>query len=339
MSEVENEIEKIRNMDRMLLEIKLVPRQGDRFQPTGFPEIGAATYENPEGKKMLIIESEQSMANHMESSIIKENTPDIIDDFEGLSYIKVHLTSKDGIKSETSSLTEAHRINSPYITSNKDFVKDLIEKSNYKEGVFPDWEKIGETLFYYDINSLIHGVFMSNIGGRFRVPRALSAFIDGEDVKEAPYAGTKLSNIDPVGKYKVEGKGSVTKKTAYSNVPYPKMSYTAKQIKAYFNLDISLLKSYNLSKDATNLLIALSLFKIRGTLENKLKLRTACDFKVYNTNELDESGLPKRENLIEYIKQLIQKNKNNMKVTELNVNLIDNKNKNKDTKNKKNNDE
>src|SRR5207253_6245313 len=37
-----------------------------RFQPTGFPDLGAATYDGPEGKKMLLVESAQSMANRLE---------------------------------------------------------------------------------------------------------------------------------------------------------------------------------------------------------------------------------------------------------------------------------
>ena len=32
---------------RLLIEAKLRPVQGDRFQPTGFPNLGAATYKMP----------------------------------------------------------------------------------------------------------------------------------------------------------------------------------------------------------------------------------------------------------------------------------------------------
>ena len=332
MSSMEEKIREISKDNRMLLEVKLVPSQGSRFQPTGFPEIGAATFENPDGKRMLIIESAQSMANRMESTIVKENSPEIIDEFKGLSYIVVHLKSEDGFESETSSLIEAHRINSPYITSDKNFVDKLRALANYTEGVYPNWEKIGNALFHFDINSLIHGAFMSNIGGRFRVPRALSAFVEGEDVKEALSGGAKLSDIDPGGKYKV--KDGISTKSSYSNVPYPKMEYTAKEIKAYFNLDISLLKSYNLSVDETNLTIALSLFKIRETLENKLKLRTACDFKM-DTKDNEFMTKFDRTELVEYIKQLISRTQNNMVLTELQANLIKS-NDNKENNNKEN---
>ena len=36
---------------RLLIQAKLRPIQGTRFQPTGFPDLGAATYDAPDGKK------------------------------------------------------------------------------------------------------------------------------------------------------------------------------------------------------------------------------------------------------------------------------------------------
>ena len=35
--------------DRILLEATLHPAQGTRFQPTGFPDLGAATFRSPSG--------------------------------------------------------------------------------------------------------------------------------------------------------------------------------------------------------------------------------------------------------------------------------------------------
>ena len=52
---------------RLLMEAELEPVQGTRFQPTGFPDLGAATYEGPDGTPMLLVESAQSMANRLES--------------------------------------------------------------------------------------------------------------------------------------------------------------------------------------------------------------------------------------------------------------------------------
>jgi CRISPR-associated protein Csb1 len=58
---------KLEKEPRLLLEAKLKPLQGTRFQPTGFPNLGPATYDGPDGSRMLLVESAQSMANRMES--------------------------------------------------------------------------------------------------------------------------------------------------------------------------------------------------------------------------------------------------------------------------------
>ena len=52
---------------RLLMEAHLQPLQGTRFQPTGFPNLGAATYDGPSGERMLLVESAQSMANRLET--------------------------------------------------------------------------------------------------------------------------------------------------------------------------------------------------------------------------------------------------------------------------------
>lgn len=41
-------------VSRLLMTVPLKPVQGDRFQPTGFPSLGAAEYQTREGKKLLV---------------------------------------------------------------------------------------------------------------------------------------------------------------------------------------------------------------------------------------------------------------------------------------------
>src|SRR5699024_6503889 len=100
------------NAPRLLLKARLKPLQGTRFQPTGFPEIGAAQYDGPDGTPMLLVESAQSMANRMEAVCWDKVADDWVAPLKGLSVIKVN--DKDG-KPLTNSVLEAHRINSPYI--------------------------------------------------------------------------------------------------------------------------------------------------------------------------------------------------------------------------------
>ena len=262
----------LHKIPRLLLEVELRPIQGDRFQPTGFADLGAAVYERPDGQRMLLVESAQSVANRLEHTCLDGNGPRIAQELEGLPYVLAKLTGQT--ETETSSLVEAHRINSPFIISNETFKKPFIEKSGWAKGKPLAWKKIAHAIFFYDPNALLHGVFMANLeDGRIKIPRALSGFVEAEDVREAASGGVKNNPIDPTGKMRAANYD----KDVYSNVPYHRMEYTARRIAAYFNFDLALLDGYGLEPEARDLLIALGLYKICRFLNTGLRLRTACD--------------------------------------------------------------
>ena len=48
--------EALTNAPRLLIEQKLKPIQGERFQPTGFDDLGAADYKLHDGTRMLLVE-------------------------------------------------------------------------------------------------------------------------------------------------------------------------------------------------------------------------------------------------------------------------------------------
>ena len=112
-------LDALANAPRLLLEAHLQPLQGTRFQPTGFPNLGAATYEGPNGERMLLVESAQSMANRLETVCWDKPADDWVGPLKGLPLVKVVKKSKKEGKEIEESLTntvlEAHRINSPYI--------------------------------------------------------------------------------------------------------------------------------------------------------------------------------------------------------------------------------
>jgi CRISPR-associated protein Csb1 len=276
--------DRLKEVPKLLMEAQLKPRQGDRFQPTGFADLGAATYERPDGVRMILVDTVQSIANRLEATILENGVgPKIQKELGGISYIVSHLKGKDrsekDINIETSSLIEPHRLNSPYIIKDKKLQNEILARSGYGDKGPINWQKIGETLFYYDVNSLLHGTFLSNLkdGGRFRVPRILSGFIEAENVNEVFSGGVKNNAInDPTGSIVVDVK---EEKNIYTSVPFMRTEYTAKKITAYFNIDLSLIESYNLDKSANNLLISLALYKIRKFLTTGLRLRTACDLE------------------------------------------------------------
>jgi CRISPR-associated protein Csb1 len=293
---------------RLLLEADLKPVSGQRFQPTGFADLGAAEYKLPgSGTSMLLVESAQSVANRLEKTCLNGDGPELDSALGGLPYVTAEL-ERAGEVIKTSSLVEAHRLASPYFVRNDDFVNKLTAEMAYAPKRPLDWPKIYSVLFRYDPNALIHGVFLSLIGdGRVRVPRAVTGFIEASNVERVISGGVKNSPIDPSGKIQVEGK--TDDPGIYSNVPYARVEYVAERIAAYFNLDLSLIRGYRLGDNASQLLRALALLKVRRFFDSHLRLRTACDFALAGeVRAIAPAGfeLPSEEALLAQVKQGIE---------------------------------
>lgn len=285
---------------RLLIEAELKPLQGDRFQPTGFADLGAAVYERPDGKRMLLVEAAQSMANRMEAACLADDHVNIATELAGLPYVVVKLSGDS--TAETSSLAEAHRLNSPFIFKAKGFEETFSKSSGYAEGKTIDWKKVAETVFRLDPSSLLHGVFMANFeDGRIKLPRAITAFIEAEDVREVASGGVKNNPIDPSGKLRA----TEYNKNVYGNVPYHRTEYVAGKLCCYFNLDLSLIAGFGLPEEARNLLVALALYKMRRFLDGGLRLRTACDLRVVGEPRVtapDGFKLPSQGALLEQVR-------------------------------------
>lgn len=251
------------------MDVTLQPVQGARFQPTGFPDLGAATYRHAD-HEMLLVESAQSMANRLEAVCWDEANDDLNSSLKGLPYVRVV-----GIgETTTNSILESHRINSPYILESGDdtFLKVLKSELGDMEVGRVDLRQLARVLLKYDINALVHGVFLAKkelAGGRLRLPRLISAFIEAENISVAASGGVKKDEVDP--------KGNTNK--GFGHVPFHRDEYTAEKITAYFNFDLAQLRGYGLPKEAETLLIALTLFKIQKFLADGLRLRTACDLE------------------------------------------------------------
>ena len=289
--------------NRVLVEADLQPMQGQRFQPTGFADLGAAVYTLPDGTRMLLVESAQSMANRLEATIV---TPEgvLISELKGISYVKARLQGQNVPEMTVSSLTEAHRLASPFIIADKDFQKRFCEDAAYDAKRPLDWRRINAAIFRYDVNSLLHGVFLSTLeGGRIKAPRLISSFIEAANVREAVSGGVKNS-FDPTGTIR----HTDLEKDVYSNVPYQRTEYTAERLTAYFNLDVAGIKGLGLPQEACELLVCLGLFKVRRLLDSGMRLRTACDLQ--RKGELRLQGLdtlPNGASLLEALRSAITK--------------------------------
>jgi CRISPR-associated protein Csb1 len=292
----------IKNGTRVLIEAELAPVQGARFQPTGFADIGAGVYRLADGTRMLLVESAQSMANRLEAAAVGPDN-EIVPALQGLSYIRAKLNGD--ADTTTTSLVEAHRINSPFIISDKEFQASFCKEADYAKGRPLDWRKIAAALFKFDVNSILHGAFLANLeDGRIKMPRAVSAFIEARNVQEAVSGGVKNNPFDPSGKLRAEG----YTKDVYGNVPYHRIEWTAENVTAFFNLDSGLLLSYDLPEPAFDLLVTLALFKIRSLLDGGLRLRTACDLKIVSgptVTEPEGLAIPPSAELLDKLKELI----------------------------------
>ncbi len=291
--------ERLADEPRLLMKVPLKPIQGSRFQPTGFPDLGAAEYERYDGTTMLLVESAQSMANRLESVCWDTTEDSLVEPLRGLPYVNVVDEDDEPL---TNSILESHRLNSPYIleSDDKSFFNLLKEELGGLEKGAVNLTDFAAKLLKYDANCLIHGVFLAKsdlAGGRLRIPRALSAFIEAENVKPAPSGGVKFDRVDPSGD---------TKK-GFGNVPFHRTEYTG-EITAYFNLDLAQLRGYGLGKPVEQMLIGLSLYKIRRFLHEGLRLRTACDFDLAGELEVQRpSGyeVPALETLTDAMPGLI----------------------------------
>ncbi len=220
----------------------------------------------------MLVESAQSVANRLETACWDSGNDRLAAPLVGLPYVEV----VDGAgKPVTTSLSEAHRLNSPYILDSEgsivraafdeQFPKDAVER--------PDLRQFAKLLFRFDPNSLVHGLFVAKseiAGGRLRLARALSGFVEAHNVLAAESGGVKNDQVNPSGD---AAKG-------YGNVPFARTEYTADRITAYFNLDLTQIRGYRLGEDAERLLFALAVFKIHRFLREGLRLRSACDLEV-----------------------------------------------------------
>lgn len=310
---------------RILIEADLWPLQGDRFQPTGFPDLGAAVYRLPDGTQKLLVESPQSMANRLEAVCWDEASQDLVPELRGLPYVRIDL----GTFGTTSSILEFHRLNSPYIWElDGDDRRRQFQEAVYRalgvearrpsrrnarartEGAqgsdqgqqerpevpgAVDVRRLAHLCLRYDPNSLVHGVFLEKVAGRFRLTRVLSAFIEATDVSPAESGGVKFDRIFP----EADRDREIQAEKGFTNVPFSRTEFTARRITAYFNVDLALLRSYDLPDEGEKLIVALALWKIRRFLDGGLRLRSACDLtcREVRVTRPHEAVLPAAEEL------------------------------------------
>jgi CRISPR-associated protein Csb1 len=257
---------------RTVLEADLAPLAGSLFQPTGFPDLGAAEF----GDNRLLVESAQSMANWLEGTTWDAASNDQVPELADVPYVRIVDPVGNFL---SSSRLEAHRLASAYIMSGTvgdvNGEKWMEEQLGLAKGRPLDYRAVARACFRLDPVSLVHGVFFArkNWPWQPKISRAVTSFIEASGVKPAVSGGVKRDVVIN------EAKGGATAE-GYGTVPHHRVEYTADKITAYFTTDHAQLRSYGLSEPATALLEALADFEIATLLDRGMRLRTRCDLVV-----------------------------------------------------------
>lgn len=264
---------------RLKLLADLEPMAGSRFQPTGFPDLGAATYPSPaNGETLLLVESAQSMANRLEATLWDDSQDRPVPVVDGLPYVRVLDRSGAYL---TSSRTESHRLASAYVKEatigGEKGVELIGARLGLAKGRPIDHGRVARAVFDLDPLCLVHGVFFADKAwhGQPKIARALSAFVEAAGVEAAFSGGVKFDHVSNTGDIDPGGA-----KEGFGNVPFARTEYVARSITASFVIDLSQIRHYALEQREKELLAALALYEIRSLLDEGLRLRTACDLAV-----------------------------------------------------------
>lgn len=307
---------------RILVECKLAPVQGKRFQPTGFPDLGPAAYTLHDKSTSVLVDSPQSVTNHLEAHCLTPDGRKFVDTLEGLSMV---VAKRDDDSYVTNSVQEGHRLASPYILGNKKKtdVGKVFDELDAKGKPLADRKDYLKAIFKHDANTLLHGAWFSRTGeGRIRIQRAVSAFIEADNASMAEYGGVKrdhvTTSVTPAGEGTGDdgdGESAGDASTGMGSIPYHRADYTAEAITAYFNVDTAQIRAYNLGDQERQLLESLALWKIRRFVESPFRPRTACDLMV-NQDSIkvapDSSSLPSTGELEDRLKDLVTKCRSSM---------------------------
>ena len=261
--------------------IALRSEPSPRFQPTGFADLGAALYDQPgpngSTTRMCLVESAQSMANHLESQGWDDLENQPVPPLDTVPWVRV--VDEDGAYL-TSSRTEAHRLYSAFLRNStlesEPFLDVLREGFGLEQDRPVDIKKLALATFRLDPLNLVHGAFFPE--GKWphqpRITRAITAFIEAEDVREVHSGGVKT---DDVRRRQQAGGGS---SEGYGMVPFHRTEYIAAKITLHVALDVGLLRSYGLSDQAADLLETIARWELASLLSQQMRLRTACTLTV-----------------------------------------------------------
>jgi CRISPR-associated protein Csb1 len=153
---------------RTVLRVQMRPIAGSRFQPTGFPDLGPATFQRPVGEtemqQCVLVESNQSMANRLEGTLWSEGDQAPVEMIAALPWIRV--TAADDGRYVTSSRTEAHRLASAFVKQSEldgvGMTETIKERLALRDDTPLAPRHLARAIFALDPMCLLHGVFFAD---------------------------------------------------------------------------------------------------------------------------------------------------------------------------------
>jgi CRISPR-associated protein Csb1 len=284
----------------------------DRFQPAGFPEVGHVIYKAPRDngavEHVCIVDSAASMANHLESVCMRgAHDYELVDDLNGMPYLRCVTDPEpfgqervDGSGKEVvvTSLTEGHRIASTYFLGGMRLEQNgksadlrfqdelanefgIVLKANKSKAHPPAerWWQVFKTILKYDPNALIHGVLFPQ--WQIKIARLLTAHLEAFGAGRVDRSGVKFDRLG---------------KTTSGQPIFAVDDATAREIRATFVLDITLLRSFGrrngerrlgLTGDQKGFLAALALWKIRQLIATPFRFRSGCHLQLASLKQGD----------------------------------------------------
>ena len=298
---------------RLTLHAILVPiGDRDRIQPAGFPDVGHVIYDSPQSdgtvKKVCIVDSAASMANHLET-VCHEGPfgAALHPELKGLPYVQCVTDDNKGEKGRlvVTTLSEGHRLASSLFTDDRSEVVEApvklqrIKIGEEKKGGEKDEskEKNGnlEIILRREFNledldkrshplpsdwwNVFRTIFTFDpnslvhgllfLSMGIKIPRALTAQLDAINAARVASSGVKFDKL---------------LMTTSGQPIFAKDEETATEIRATFIIDLALIRSFGRDSEGLNakqktFLVAFALWKIARLLKQPFRYRSGCDLE------------------------------------------------------------
>jgi CRISPR-associated protein Csb1 len=259
------------------------------------------------GKNLVIVDSVQSLANHLESTLVAE-PGQAIEGLQAMPYIRLTITDPAGRTRRTSSLELPHRLASGWFCKAKELkgfqeelAKDILDNG------------IAVATFRRCPNSLLHGVFYSQLEGLdpnvAKTPRLLTAEVVAKGAQSVSDGGVAKDPLFPSGDgFDVEALVGAKAKAAEVGagyIPYRHQAFIAEEIELSIYLAEGRMARLPLPDPAREVLRLLARLKLARLLAEPLDLRAHCIFEVENLFGIPEQ-LQNPEGLLDELRHRLQ---------------------------------